>query len=71
MFGGYSLILILARLFGVPLFVLGILFLYYYRQADDPKTALKRSLRSPWVWFFLVLAWVAFGFEIAYLAKQS
>ena len=64
---GYSLPLLFGRLFGVALFVLGIIFLKRYRHNDDPKAVLKSALKSPIVWFFLVLAWVAFAFEIAFL----
>lgn len=67
---GYSLPLLFGRLFGIPLFILGILFLRFYRQADRPMDALKRSLRSPWIWLFLILTWIAFGFEIAYVSSQ-
>jgi hypothetical protein len=68
---GYSLPLLFGRLFGVGLFVLGIVFLVHFRRRDDWRWALKKALRSKWVWFFTILAWVAFGFEIAYLAKQG
>jgi Na+/proline symporter len=67
---GYSLPLLFGRLFGVGLFVLGIVFLVRFRKIDDPKRALRQALRSPWVWFFTILAWVAFGFEVAYLAGR-
>ena len=67
---GYSIPLLIGRLFGVPVFILGILFLRYYRQADDPKAALRRALRSPWVWFFFVLAVIAFVFEVIYVSNQ-
>ncbi|MSU75959.1 hypothetical protein EXS54_00565 [Patescibacteria group bacterium] len=68
---GYSIPLLFGRLFGVGLFVAGIVFLKHYRWHDDPRWALKKALRSKWVWFFTVLAWIAFGFEIAYLARQG
>ncbi len=68
---GYSIPLLFGRLFGIPLFVLGILFLRYYRFQDTPKLALRRALKSPWFWFFLVLTWIVFGFEIAYVANQA
>lgn len=69
---GYSLPLLFGRLFGIGLFVLGIVFLkYYWGDGDHPKQALRKAIRSKWVWFFMVLAWVAFGFEIAYLANQG
>lgn len=68
---GYSLPLLFGRLFGIPLFILGIQFLRFYRYRDEPKVALKKALRSPWVWFFMVLTWIAFGFEIAYIANKA
>jgi Na+/proline symporter len=58
-------------LFGVGLFVFGIVFLVRFWKRDDPRAAVRAALRSKWVWFFTVLAWVAFGFEIAYLASRS
>lgn len=67
---GYSITLLIGRLFGVGLFVLGIVFLKKFRRIDDPKLALRQALKSPWVWFFLTLSWVAFGFEVAYFANQ-
>ncbi|HEY8108769.1 MAG TPA: hypothetical protein VIF43_02060 [Patescibacteria group bacterium] len=67
---GYSLPLLFGRLFGVALFVLGLIFLKRFRHDDDPKAVLKSSLKSPIVWFFMILAWVAFGFEIVYLANR-
>jgi hypothetical protein len=68
---GYSLPLLFGRLFGVPLFVLGIIFLRNYRHDDRPKDMLKKALRSGWVWLALVLTWIAFGFEIAYIANKA
>ncbi len=68
---GYSLPLLLGRLFGVPIFVLGLIFLRNYRKTDAPKAMLKKSLKSGWVWLALVLSWIAFGFEIAYVASRS
>lgn len=67
---GYSIPLLLGRLFGVPLFVLGVIFLFKYRKVDDPKHVLRESLKHPLVWFFLVLAWAAFAFEVIYLSNQ-
>ncbi|MEX1113546.1 MAG: hypothetical protein WD603_03435 [Patescibacteria group bacterium] len=67
---GYSFPLLFGRLFGVGLFVLGLIFLKRFRRDDDPMLVLKSSLKSPWVWFFTVLAWVAFAFEIIYLQNQ-
>lgn len=68
---GYSIPLILGRVLGIPLFILGILFLRYYRQADDPKAALRRALRSPWIWFFVVLTIIGFTFEIIYVSNRA
>lgn len=67
---GYSLPLLFGRLFGIPLFILGIIFLRNYRQADDPVAMLKKSLRSPWVWIFLVLSIIVFTFEVVYLTSR-
>lgn len=67
---GYSLPLLFGRLFGIPLFVLGILFLRHYRLVDAPRQALQKSLKSGWVWLALILTWIAFGFEIAYVASH-
>lgn len=67
---GYSLPLLFGRLFGIPLFILGIIFLRYYRRNDDPVAMLKKSLRSPWVWFFLVLSIIIFMFEVVYLSSR-
>ena len=67
---GYSLPLLGGRLFGIPLFVLGIIFLRNYRHTDAPKAMLKKSLRSGWVWLALILTWIAFGFEIAYVSTH-
>lgn len=68
---GYSLPLLFGRLFGIPLFVLGVIFLRNYRMVDDPRAMLKKSLRSGWVWLALVITWIAFGFEIAYVANKA
>ncbi len=67
---GYSIPLLFGRLFGIPLFVLGLVFLSNFRHVDEPKAMLKKSLRSPWVWLALVLTWLAFAFEIVYLAGR-
>lgn len=67
---GYSLPLLFGRLFGVALFVLGLIFLKRFRRDDDPRAVLKSSLKSPWVWFFMVLAWVAFAFEVIFLVNR-
>ncbi|MEX2043470.1 MAG: hypothetical protein WD926_01090 [Patescibacteria group bacterium] len=62
--------LLFGRLFGVALFVLGLIFLKRFRRDDDPRAVLKSSLKSPWVWFFMVLAWVAFAFEVIFLVNR-
>ena len=67
---GYSLPLIFGRLFGLPLFVLGVLFLMRYRKVDDPKGVLRDCLRSPWVWFFFILSIIGFAFEVIYVSNQ-
>ncbi len=67
---GYSLPLLFGRLFGIPLFILGIIFLRNYRRTDDPVAMLKKSLRSPWVWIFLVLSIIVFTFEVVYLTSR-
>lgn len=68
---GYSIPLLGGRLFGIPLFVLGIIFLRNYWGTDQPKAMLKKSLRNPWVWLALVLTWIAFAFEVIYLANRT
>lgn len=70
MIAGYGLLLLFGRLFGVGLFVAGIVFLVRLRRKDDPRAALRAALRNKWVWFFTILSWIAFGFEVAYLANQ-
>ena len=67
---GYSLPLIFGRLFGLPLFVLGVLFLLRYRKVDEPKAVLRECLRSPWVWFFFILSIIGFAFEVIYVSNQ-
>lgn len=68
---GYSLPLLFGRLFGVGLFVAGIVFLnHYWREGDHPKLAARKALKSKWVWFFMILAWIAFVVEIVYLHNQ-
>lgn len=62
--------LLLGRLFGIPVFVLGVVFLIHYRKLDDPKAMLRKSLRSVWVWLFLILSWLGFAFEVIYLSNQ-
>lgn len=68
---GYSIPLLAGRLFGLPLFVLGLVFLWNYRKIDEPKAMLRKSLKNPLVWFFLMLAWLAFAYEVVYLAGQG
>jgi predicted permease len=68
---GYSLPLLFGRLFGIPLFVLGVVFLLNYRHDDRPKAMLKKSLRNPWVWLFLILAWIGFGFEVVTVSNRG
>lgn len=67
---GYSFPYLFGRLFGLPLFVLGVIFLLHYRHTDQPKAMLRKSLRSIWVWFFLVLSIVGFAIEVVYLSSQ-
>ena len=67
---GYALPYLFGRMFGIPLFVAGILFLREYRKADHPKAAARKALRSVWVWFFFVLSVIGFIVEAIYLANQ-
>jgi predicted permease len=68
---GYSLPLLFGRLFGMPLFVLGVVFLLKFRKRDEPRLVLRQALRNPAVWLVLVLTWIAFAFEIIYLANRA
>lgn len=67
---GYALPYVFGRLFGIPLFVAGIIFLRQYRKADMPKAAARQALKSVWVWFFLILSLVGFIAEAIWLAGQ-
>lgn len=67
---GYALPYVFGRLFGIPLFVAGIIFLRRYRKADNPKAAARYALKSVWVWFFFILSLVGFIAEAVWLAGQ-
>ena len=67
---GYALPYVFGRLFGIPLFVAGIIFLRQYRKADHPKAAARYALKSVWVWFFVILSLVGFIAEAVWLAGQ-
>lgn len=67
---GYALPYLMGRLFGIPLFVAGILFLREYRKTDQPKAVAKQVLKSVWVWFFFILSVIGFIIEAIYLSNQ-
>lgn len=67
---GYAFPYLFGRLFGIPLFIAGIIFLRRYRLADDPKAAATYALKSVWVWFFFILCLIGFIVEAIYLSHQ-
>jgi hypothetical protein len=61
----------MGRLFGIPLFIAGIIFLRrYWKEGDHPKAAAKYALKSVWVWFFFILCLIGFVAEAIWLARQ-